>query len=222
MKLFKIIQKVMLEDPIQGQLAQAYVEFYYGDFSKGNQILQNVLKLTNGESFSAWDMLFDKYLQRGDYVNFLITFDDYQSSKAGFSEKLYDYLTRAIRVYMLPEIVNDFEFHRPEDNAFIKVLHENLNKLEFMGISLEVYREFISKLYKTFYDSFIGGVEPLTFFFENEIVIRVNSTIDNAKDLIEINNEYNNQIMLWYDSADNEVKEQIEKVTVYFRNKEID
>lgn len=221
MKLLRIIQKVMLEDPIQAQIAQAHIEFYYDDFSNGIKILKNVLKLTNGESLLAWDLLCDKYIQSGDYENFLITFQDYQNSRAVFDKKLYDYCTHVLRVYMFTEILNQHDFYRLEDRNAVKEVSENLLKLESMNISLEVYRVFLSKIYEVFYKSFSGGIEPLTNFFENEIVIRVNSTIDNAKDLIEMNNEYNNLIVHWYASANNEIKEQIEKVTVYFRCKEL-
>ncbi|MDV7233103.1 hypothetical protein R4446_00030 [Acinetobacter baumannii] len=219
MKLFKIIQQLKAVDPIQAQIAQAHIEFYFGDYSKGEQILENVLKLTNEESVWAWDMLIDRFIQKGDYEKVLKTFNNYQNSSAEFNNDIFKNFTHVLRVYMFTETLNKFEFQNPVDIEGVKIVNENSDKLKAMGISLDVYRVFLSKLYNTFYESFSGTIEPLLYFFENEIVIRINSTIDDAKELIELNNEYNNQIMLWYASVDNEIKEQIEKVTVYFRSK---
>ena len=95
----------------------------------------------------------------------------------------------------------------------------NIAKLEKLNISLEIYRFFISNIYRIFYTHFKGTVEPTLYFSDYELVVRVNTTIDNAENLFEINNLYKDCIMDWYEASSDSEKEQIEKITVYFKHK---
>ncbi|ARG16074.1 hypothetical protein B7L44_05390 [Acinetobacter nosocomialis] len=221
-KLLNIAKQLKNDNPIQGQLAEASIEFHFCNYDKGIHILRNVLKLTQNQLAVAWDLLVDAYVQLGDLSKVFSTYQEYQNNVEMVTPQTEKVLLHVLRVYQMYEILQKYDFTNVDDINTVDTIKNNIHKLDQLGISVDVYRNFVALIYRTFYSNFKGTVEQKLFFRENELVIRVGTTVDDAHDLFDLTNKYNDQIFEWYGPADDQTKDQIEKITVYFMHKVFD
>lgn len=221
-KLLKIANELKKVDSIEGQLAEASIEFHFCNYERGISILKNVLKLTQNKLAIAWDLLLDAYIQLGDLDNIFSTYKEYLRVFDDVSDKTRKIYLHIVRVYLMVEFLQEFKLEHSYDTKILDNLIDNTRKLENIGISIETYRKFVSLIFKTFYENFKGTIEQSLLFQENDVVIRVCSSVANASDLFELNSKYNDQILSWYGSSTDELKVQIEKIIVYFMHKNFD
>lgn len=218
-KLNKIISRIAADDWCQAQLGRANIEIYFNNNEVGIEILEDILKKTDYESIVAWDMLIDVYMQMGDLDKILSTFiriSDVGLEPTKHQKKL---LLHAIGVYLMSDLVGSINNPSIQIIDSQNIIISNLKQLESLDISLGVYRKFISKIYNVFYANFNGTVQPVLRFNDCELVIRVNSTVNNAEDLFELNNKFKDEVLNWYEASNSYEQEQIEKITVYFKHK---
>lgn len=218
-KLLNIINKMAINDPIQAQIAKAHTEAYFGNFQNCVNALEDVLKKTNYKYSHAWDMLMDSYVQSGDLDNILSTFKRIMREDLENKGEHQILFMHVVRVYLLTEVIENIKFENPKIQKDLIEIANNAKKIMELGVSIEIYRRFMSIIYSLFYTHFSGTIQPVLFFNDSELVIRVNSTVDNAEDLFELNNLYTDSIMSWYANADSDEQDQIEKITVYFKHK---
>jgi pentatricopeptide repeat protein len=219
-KLLNIINKMAANDPIQAQIARAHTEAYFGNIQNCVNTLEDVLKKTNYKYLHAWDMLMDSYVQSGDLENILSTFQRIMREDLDNQGKYQLLFMHVVRVYLLTEVIENIRFENSGIQKDFIEIASNSKKLIELGISVEIYRRFMSKIYSLFYTHFSGTIQPVLFFNDCELVIRVNSTVDDAEDLFELNNKFKDEVFNWYEKAiDNSEQEQIEKITVYFKHK---
>jgi len=219
-KLLNIINKMAVNDPIQAQLARAHIEAYFGNIQNCVNALEDVLKKTNYKYSHAWDMLMDTYVQSGDLENIISTFQRIMKEDLDNQGKHQLLFMHVVRVYLLTEIIEKIRFENLGIQKDLLEIANNAKKLAELGVSVKIYRRFISKIYSLFYSHFSGTIQPILFFNDCELVIRVNSTVDDAVELFELNNRFKDEIFSWYEKAlDNSEQEQIEKITVYFKHK---
>lgn len=218
-KLGKILNLVSKNNWFQAQLGRANVEIYFNNHAEGIKILEDVLKKSDYKYSLAWDMLIDVYMQLGDLQNVLSTVFRIIEVDIEPSKTQKEIILHAIKTYLLKDTMDWTQDTSPESLMDQEWMLLNIAKLEKLNISLEIYRFFISNIYRIFYTHFKGTVEPTLYFSDYELVVRVNTTIDNAENLFEINNLYKDCIMDWYEASSDSEKEQIEKITVYFKHK---
>lgn len=218
-KLNKIISRIAVDDWFQAQLGRANIEIYFNNNETGIEILEDLLKKTDYESIMAWDMLIDVYMQIGDLDKILSTF--IRTSDTGLEPTKHQkkLLLHAIGVYLMKNLVESIDNPSMQIIESKNIIISNIKQLERLNISLDVYRKFISKIYSIFYANFNGTVQPVLSFNDYELVIRVNSTVNNAEDLFELNNKFKDEVLNWYETSNSSEQEQIEKITVYFKHK---
>ncbi|MCU4623898.1 hypothetical protein KTJ54_17630 [Acinetobacter radioresistens] len=218
-KLNKIINLIAVDDWHQAQIGRANVEIYFNNNEIGIEILEDVLRKTDYKSIMAWDMLIDTYMQMGNLEKILSTFIRYSNIGLEPTSEQRKVLLHAIGVYLMKDLAESISNPSPNIIESKKLITYHLEQLEDLDISLEIYRKFISQIYNIFYAKFNGTVQPLLNFSDCELVIRVNSTVNSAEDLFELNNLYRDSIMSWYEKSNIDEQEQIEKITVYFKHK---
>ena len=218
-KLLNIINKMALNDPIQAQLAKAHTEAYFGNLQSCVDALEDVLKKTNYGYLLAWDMLLDSYVQYGDLANILSTFNRIMKADLDNEGEHQLIFMHVVRVYLLTEVIDKIRFESPKIQKDLIEITNNSKYLMELGVSVEIYRRFISKVYSLFYTHFSGTIQPILFFNDCELIIRVNSTVDTAEDLFELNNKFKDEVLNWYETSNSSEQEQIEKITVYFKHK---
>jgi len=217
-KLFNIIKKMSESDHLQAQVAKAHVESYFGNTSNCIKILENTLKITNYEYLLPWSRLIDTYIQSGDLENLKATFNRILELGVILDKQCSFKLIHVIDVYILTELLEKFKVEELQENHIVGI-QNNFQSLVELGISVEIYRSFISKIYKLFYTKFSGSIQISLFFNDCELVLRVCSTVDDADELFALNNKFNDEILDWYEKSTDLEREQIEKVTVYFKHK---
>lgn len=217
-KIRNIIKKIQKDDPIMAQFAEANVELYLSNLDTSINLLEDLLRKTNNSFTLAWELMLSAYIEHGDLNKTLETLNRVREenllNRKEF-QKTYGHITS---VYLLEEIIE------MQDVASYGSLGTTVlsytEKLQELKISLSVYRKLISILYRTFYASYSGIVQPDLYFSESGLTVRANSTIGDPEDLFEINNKLNDQIMLWYSGSNDEDRKQIERISAYFRHKE--
>lgn len=218
-KLNKIINRIAADDWFQAQLGRANIEIYFNNNETGIEILEDLLKKTDYENIMAWDMLIDVYMQIGDLDKILSTYIKASDTRTESTKHQKTVLLHAIGIYLMKNLVESINNPSAKVIESQNIITTHLEQLERLNISLDVYRKFISKIYNVFYANFNGTVQPILGFNDCELVIRVNSTVNNAEDLFELNNKFKDEILNWYETSSNSQQEQIEKITVYFKHK---
>lgn len=219
-KLNKIISRVAVDDWFQAQLGRANIEIYFNNNETGIEILEDLLKKSDYESIRAWEMLGDVYAQMGDLDKILSTFRRASETRIEHTNHQKTVLLHTIGVYLMKSLVDNII--NPSEHIIERqnIITTHLEQLERLNISLDIYRKFISKIYNVFYANFNGTVQPVLNFNDCELVIRVNSTVNNAEDLFELNNKFKDEVLNWYETSNSSEQEQIEKITVYFKHKD--
>lgn len=218
-RLLRITKILAESDLIQAKTAQAHVEIYFGNINVGVKILEDLLKMMGGKSPVAWVTLLEIYVQNGDLPRIISTYERLVGASSGDIEEETRIFLHVCRVYLLSDWLNVVDFEHEDVRLKVVEVNNNLESLKKLGISTTIYRLFISKIYNIFYTDFNGSVQPFICFGDSELVIRVNSTIDNFEDLFELNGKLKDEIMAWYEASDDSTQDQIDKITVYFKHK---
>lgn len=217
-RIRNIIKKIRKDDPIQAQLAEANVELYLSNLDVSINLLEDLLSKTNNSFISAWELMLSAYMEHGDLNKVLETLNRVHAKKLLHRKEFRKVYGHVISIYLLEEII---EMRDVTASAYLgKTVLSHTEKLKELGISIQVYRKLVSILYKTFFSTYSGIVQPELYFSESGLTVRANSTISDPEDLFEINNKINDQIMLWYSSSNDEDQKQIERISAYFRHKE--
>ncbi|WOE32183.1 MULTISPECIES: hypothetical protein [unclassified Acinetobacter] len=217
-KIRSIIKKMRKDDPIGAQLAEANVELYLSNLDKSINLLEDLLYKTNNSFISAWELMLSAYMEHGDLNKVLETLNRLHAEKLLHKKEFRKVYGHAISVYLLEDIIK--MQNSSTYGSFGDIVLNHVERLRELDISIQVYRTLVSILYRIFFSTYSGVIQPELCFSESTLTVRANSTINNPEDLFEINNKLNDQIMLWYSNSNDVDQKQIEKISAYFRHKE--
>lgn len=213
-KLLNIVKKLAIEDLINAEYAKANIEAYYNDHNSAIKVLKNILKLTNNQSYKAWKFLLHLYIEISDIDAFIETYR--LALKQDFENvtELHKLFKHVMHTYLITDINDNTELGL----EVIDTVEQRINMLQELGISLPIYRRFMSIFYQEFYKYYDGVSQPLYDYQAYDLIIRIDTDIDNAKDLFDFNNHLQDVIMAWYSEANEEDQKQIEKVVIYIKH----
>ncbi|MEN8406048.1 hypothetical protein [Acinetobacter seifertii] len=218
-KLYRITHQMMKVDSISAYLAQASIEMYFGNTDDGIQLTEKALHLTNGASLMGWSVLINGHAQAGNYIKTIESYKIYRELFEHEELELKSIYVHVIRMFLLEDLFNEIATHEGDKILLNKHLNQ-IEHLKKLNISLDIYRKFVSNIYSIFHKYFKGRIEPVISLGDSNLAIRANVEVDNAKDLFELNNNFNDYIFDWYAASEQDVRDQIEKITVYFQQKD--
>lgn len=214
-KLMSIVKSIAIDDSIQAQCEKASVEAYYNHYDMAVGTLKNVLKLTHNQSYLAWERLLKLYIETANIEAFIATYRLVLEQQFENTEELDGLFRYMQATYLITDLYDDAllslklnEFDKYKVDKRIQIIHK-------FGISLPIYRKFISIFYQEFYTYYEGRTQFILHPNTQDLIIRVHTSINNAEDIFEFNNHLQDVIMAWYAEANEEDQQQIEKVVIY-------
>lgn len=217
-KLMSIVKSIAIDDPMQALCEKASVEAYYNHYDMAAGTLKNVLKLTNNQSYFAWEKLLKIYIETADIETFIEKYRLALEQPLENTQKLDALFKYVLSTYLITDLYDD-ELLGIKLNKFEKyTVDKKRDMIQQLGISLPVYRKFMSIFYKEFYSQYIGRTRPIFCDETQDLIITMHTSIDFAQDLFDFNNHLQDVIMAWYSEANEEDQKQIEKVVIYIKH----
>lgn len=219
-KLYRITDQMMKVNAVNAYLAQASIELYFDNTDEGIRLAENALHLVNGNSLMGWTVLINGHAQSGNYIKTIESYKRYKELFKNEDLELKSIYVHVIRMFLVEDLFNVMITYDTKEKLLINKHLKQIEHLRNSNISLDIYRHFVSKIYSIYHKYFKGRIEPVINISDSNLAIRVNTEVANAKDLFDLNNYFNDYIFDWYATSDQDIREQIEKITVYFQQKD--
>ncbi|RZG76624.1 MULTISPECIES: hypothetical protein [unclassified Acinetobacter] len=217
-KLIHIVRSLAVDDPIQAQCLKSSIEAYYNHYDIAVDILKNVLKLTNNQSYLAWEKLLKLYIETADIDAFITTYLSALKQKFENIQELNALLEHMVSTYLITDSHNDAQLDLKLREFGKYGVYERVRQTQQLGVSLPVYRKIMALFYQEFYAQYNGKTQSFFNYESQDLIITVHTAIDNAKDLFDFNSHLQDVIMAWYAEANDGEQQQIEKVVIYVKH----
>ena len=217
-KLIHIVRSSAVDDPIQAQCDQSSVEAYYNHYDIAVDILKNVLKLTNNQSYIAWEKLLKLYIETADIDAFIATYRLALKQKFENTQELDALLEHMVSTYLVADSYGDAQLDLKLSEFDKYSVYERIYQTQQLGISLPVYRKLMALFHQEFYAQYNGKTQSFFNYEAQDLIITVHTAIDNAQELFDFNSHLQDRIMEWYAEANEEERQQIDKVVIYVKH----
>ena len=126
------------------QCDQSSVEAYYNHYDIAVDILKNVLKLTNNQSYIAWEKLLKLYFETADIDAFIATYRLALKQKFENTQELDALLEHMVSTYLVADSYGDAQLDLKLSEFDKYSVYERIYQTQQVGISLPAYRKLMA------------------------------------------------------------------------------